>query len=197
MARDVKFVALGMTAEIIVIVENEDARLGPCLEVEISRGKAAYAAAHHHQIEFLTAVVKRGGAVPEISVAQFMRRFEGTGMAAPHTQPRGWIITRRALRQRLGACRRGQFRGKPARQGGDGRALQEIAPGDGAALAELFVALAHLNDGLWPRAHRYGPGVLPFGDHGGSQPIADHIGGAASHVHQMIHRQDQEQSLFR
>jgi hypothetical protein len=133
MAADMEFVALGMAAEIVVVLQDQDARLGPGLAVEIGRGETGNAAAHHDQIELLVRVVQGGGAVPEIAVAQLVRRFEGAGMAAAHAQSGGRIIAGLVLGQRLGFGGNGQLGRKPGRERGDGGALEEIAPGDAVA----------------------------------------------------------------
>src|SRR5258708_25987416 len=76
MAAQVEFVAFGVTAEIVVIVENEDAtmRLGLCT-VEVRGGKAAQARADDDQVVFLAGVRGRGR---WFAVAQRMGVLEGT-----------------------------------------------------------------------------------------------------------------------
>ena len=77
-----EFVALGVATEIVVIFEDEDARAGFGLAIEIGGGKAADAAAYHHQVvTFLHAGGFAGGS-PEIAVAQAVRRLEGALVAA-------------------------------------------------------------------------------------------------------------------
>jgi hypothetical protein len=138
-----KFVAFGMAAEIVVIVENENFRVGLGLAVEIRGAQAADAAAHHHQIEFLAGVGQMRGAVPEIAVAQFMRRFERAGMAAAHAEFGGWVIAGCGLRQLFRFGGFSQFRRETSGEGGDRRALQEVAPRDGAVEAEVFIFARH------------------------------------------------------
>ena len=50
---DLEFVAAGMSAEVIVIVENQNARGGARLVHEIRRREAADAGAHHREIDLL------------------------------------------------------------------------------------------------------------------------------------------------
>src|SRR5258708_12201527 len=80
MAVQVEFVAFGVTAEIVMIVENEDAAIGLGLcAVEVRGGEAADAAADDDQVVFFARI--RGGG-RWYAVAQCMSVLEGAGMTA-------------------------------------------------------------------------------------------------------------------
>ena len=143
---DMKFVTLGVTAEIVMVLNDENFRLGILPAVEIRRRQAADAAAHHDEIVTLVRGIHFWRLCPEIAVAQFMRAFERAGMAAAHAQSRGWIVIRRVLRFGFGLCGGGQFRRQPRHRHADGRALQEIAPRDLAAHAQFLVRFFRHDD---------------------------------------------------
>ncbi len=72
-----KLIALGVSAEVVVIVENQDARLGSrSLAKEMRRRESADAAPHHHQIVGLSGVNRGPGLGPESAVAQAVRHFK-------------------------------------------------------------------------------------------------------------------------
>src|ERR1700680_867510 len=80
MAIHVEFVAFGVTPEIVVIVENEDAAL--CLgmrPVKVRGGETADASPDDDEVVFLPGI-RRGG--PALAVAQCMSVLEGAGMIA-------------------------------------------------------------------------------------------------------------------
>ena len=87
-----EFIALGVAAEIVVIVEDQHARAAPGAFQEIvGRAQAADAAADDHQVIGL--VEARGGRqIHATAVAQLMRHFERSGMVAAHSGQRRRII---------------------------------------------------------------------------------------------------------
>src|SRR5215469_8542598 len=82
---EVEFVALSVSAKIVVIVENQNAggRSG-MLPVEIGRGKAADPATDNDQVILFSGLHGLACFFPEAAVAQGMRYFKRTGMAASH-----------------------------------------------------------------------------------------------------------------
>src|SRR5665213_1508583 len=134
-AVQVKFVALGVTAEIVMVFDYEDFRRWFRRAIEPCGRQSADSAANNGENVGFTSVEDRSRLVPEIAVAQFMRRLESAGMAAAHAKPRGWIITRHVLRFRL--CRCGQLRRERAECDPDGRALEKIAPRNGPIHAKV------------------------------------------------------------
>src|SRR5258707_4464756 len=104
MAAQVEFVAFGVTAEIVVIVENEDAalRVGLCT-VEVRGGKAAQARADDDQVVFLAGFRGRGR---WFAVAQCMGVLEGA-----------WVIAAQAGEER-GIVAKGVLSGGRQRGGG-------------------------------------------------------------------------------
>ena len=76
----VELVALGVTAEIVVIIKDQDlAIIAQCLPVEMGRRQAGNAAAHDHQIIMFAAVIRRNRAA-KTAVAGHVRGFETAGI---------------------------------------------------------------------------------------------------------------------
>ena len=72
-----ELVALGVSAEVVVIVEDEDACFcACCLAIEVRRCQAADAAADNNQIVGLAGVDRLASLVPKRAVAQAMRGIE-------------------------------------------------------------------------------------------------------------------------
>ena len=124
---DPELVAARVSAEVVVVVEDEDARGGAGnLAKEPGRGQPADASAHDHQIVALAGIGGRTGAVPERPVAQRVGDFERSVVAAAEARQRGRIGRRTARRlveaepERL--ARREQ---RPAH--GERDAVQEVA----------------------------------------------------------------------
>src|SRR4029077_7042803 len=78
-----KFVSFRMTAEVIVILENEySGGFSGSLAEKMSRGEAADSRADNHQVIGLFCVDRRRCCFPERPVPQAMRRLEGTRMTS-------------------------------------------------------------------------------------------------------------------
>ena len=139
MAVEIEFVALGMAAEVVVIVENEDAaRAAGVLAIKMRGGKTADARADHDEI-VLFAGIDGGGRC--LSIAQGVGGFERSGMTAAHAGEERGIVARRILgggRDRSGRTRRRG--GLVAKAVGEQwrplvppfrcDSVQEVAPGD-------------------------------------------------------------------
>ena len=87
-----KFVALGMAAEIVVIVEDEDARRRVGAAVEPGRRQPADPAADHHEVVALLDRQPAEGERP--AVAQLVADLERAGMMAAHPGERRRIARR-------------------------------------------------------------------------------------------------------
>ena len=130
LAADGEFVAFGVAAEIIVIVEDQDFCGGIAFAPEPCCGKAADARADDDQ------VIRRlvhwfGGQIKGFAIAQAVRNFERAGVAAAHAGCGGGI-GRSALHQTsLVAATRDQH-GGGRDPGADGKchAIQKVASGD-------------------------------------------------------------------
>jgi Holliday junction resolvase len=79
-----KFIALRVTAEIVVIVQNQNTSGGILLAMEVRCRQATDAAANHDQIKNLAGFDRRGGMLPKGIVALRMSDLERAGMASPH-----------------------------------------------------------------------------------------------------------------
>src|SRR5690606_32029867 len=81
-AADGEFVALGVTAEIVVIIEDQDAGIRLLHSVEIGRRKPADAGADHDEVILLLEGKRREGR--GVAVAQGMRGLVGAVMLTAH-----------------------------------------------------------------------------------------------------------------
>src|SRR6266576_1976173 len=82
---DVKLVALGMTAEIIVVIENQDASGRILFAAKIRGRQPAYAAARDHQIIGLARFDGRASLLPKTPVALRVGSLERAIMASAHS----------------------------------------------------------------------------------------------------------------
>ena len=129
-----ELVALGMAAEIIVIVENEDARVfALLLAVEIGRRQAADASTHHNEVIRVARFANRPRLVPKILVANGMHDFERTIMLATQARQRRGIICFSSLR--ISAECQASNR--------QCRAIEKVASRNGAVHAKAFVIGVH------------------------------------------------------
>ena len=148
---DLYFVALGMAAEVVVIVEDEDAGRtgtfsgGLCLcfhllAIEICCGKAADTSAHDDQVVAFAGAPRLAGRVPGIPIAQLMRIGIGAVMVPAHTHQRRWIVTCCFL----GSIGRVVERQRGLRNHGaaDGErdSVEEVTARDAAVHSEVLVA---------------------------------------------------------
>ena len=133
-----EFVALGVAAEVVVVLEDQHPTgAAVARAIEVRRREPADAPPDDDQIIGLTRIdgARHGGAI-----GQCVRRLECARVAAAHAGEQRRIIAGKILR---GAFRRGGLRAvgaqQRARQGAGGssqRALQEITPRDAALRAE-------------------------------------------------------------
>jgi len=88
-----KFIALGVSTEIVVIFENQDARRATVrLAIKPRRRQAADTAADHHQIE--TLLDREAGDVERLALAaDLVRDLERSGMAAAKTSQGRWVVS--------------------------------------------------------------------------------------------------------
>ena len=144
-----KFVALGVSAEIVVIVEDQDAGIGAgALAIQIGRGEAAQAAAHDDEVIALPHVLGAGEA---LAIPQGMSALERAGMLAAHAGAHRRIAVRRdgaigicEFRDpRLGGHGRVRARRRHCAAGRNRHALDEVAPLNRAPHAQVLVSNAH------------------------------------------------------
>jgi len=127
---DLKFVSLGVAAEIVVVLKDEHPRSftrsgmeEPC------RRKAADAAAHHDQVVTLTGALGLPGMGPECTIAQLVCDLKRARMAAAQSMSGRWIVSGTILRSRhcLGEEPRVRSDG---RGDGHGRSIHKVAARD-------------------------------------------------------------------
>src|SRR5208282_187844 len=162
-----KFISCGVSAEIIVVVEDENLGLLSCkLAVEVCCGQTADAGADNDQIIRLT-VVEGFGPIFVIAVAQFVRNFPGTIVTAAKAGFSRRVIAGIFLRserrsweaeglQPCGICRH------QGRSDGHADSIQEIATGNLAPHAQftIFIPAPH---SLLPKlsVSGFAPQLLP------------------------------------
>src|SRR5690242_19879070 len=92
-----ELVARRVATEVVVVVEEQDARrIARLLTEEVRRGKPTDAAAHHDQIVRLTRVGDGTGLLPKCAVAQRVCHLPRAVVAAAHARER-WRIVRGAV----------------------------------------------------------------------------------------------------
>src|ERR1700689_1090600 len=88
-----KFIALGVAAKIIVVLEDQHARrFARGLVKEARRGEAADAAAYHDQVVGFARAFGLSRVGPECAVAQTVGHFKLARVAAAQSMCRGWIV---------------------------------------------------------------------------------------------------------
>src|ERR1700730_5676467 len=98
MAVQVEFVAFGVTAEIVVIIENEDAAAGLGLRaVKVRGGETADACTDDDQVVFLAGITRRR---PGLAVAQRMSVLEGAGVIAAQAGEQRRVVAEGVLGRR-------------------------------------------------------------------------------------------------
>ncbi len=96
-----EFVALGMSAKVVVIIDNQNPGVGPCvLAKEIGGSQAADSAAHNDEIVGFLVIDRIR---PGLAIAHPMRHFPGSVMAPTHAgfsrRIIGGIFFRRRIRR--------------------------------------------------------------------------------------------------
>jgi len=90
-----KFVAFGMAAEIVMIVQDENARTFPCASAkEISGRETAEAAADNDEVIVLAGGGRIAERIRAFAVAQTVGEGEGAIVISAHAQLRGRIVVR-------------------------------------------------------------------------------------------------------
>ena len=103
MAAELEFVAFSVAAEIVMVVENEDAGGRALRAIEMGCGESTDAAANDHQIVGIFARLRGRRGFPEVAVAQAVGHFEGARVAAAQAGEGGRVVAGRVLR--CGVCR--------------------------------------------------------------------------------------------
>jgi hypothetical protein len=134
-----ELVALGVTAKIVMVVEDQDAGGGTRPgTVEIGGGEAADPATNDDQVVMLPRFDWRGSGFQEGAVTQRVGGLETAGVAAPHSGQRGRVIAGTILRCRDNSVgiTSGEHRRRRSSNRRDRDPVDEIAPRDRPAHAE-------------------------------------------------------------
>jgi len=126
-----KFVAFGMPTEVVVIVQDQDARGGAgARAIEVGRRQTTDAASHDDQIIGLPRIDGLARAFPKSTVAQRVRYLKRSGMTAAHTGERRRVVAGRILRE-LSRRFGGSHEPGPEDAQAHGDPIQKVAPGNG------------------------------------------------------------------
>ena len=150
-AVDVELVALGVAAEVVVIVEYQHAAARRAGAEEMRGCQSADAGADDDEVERLAGLGDRS--VERTRIAQCVRCFERARVTAAHAETLRRVVAGAILLGELGGCG-DELRCKSAEQhaaDADRRALQEVASCDRLVHAEFFVG-AGRHGVLWPMA---------------------------------------------
>ena len=144
-AAGLKLVALGVAPEVVVVVENEDARLRLLLSIEVRGRQAAQTSPHDDEVVDIGIGLRYGPPVAPALEGEFEGGLEGTDMAPAQSRERR-RIARRGL---AGALQREHLFGKrPPREQRAGRQgshpVQQISARNGAIHPEVAVCGLHL-----------------------------------------------------
>ena len=90
-AADIKFVALGVAAEVVVIVENQNARVWIRLAKEMCGGKTANASSDNDEIVETRIGFLHGTPILSAIARQLMCNLKGADMIAPQPRQSRWI----------------------------------------------------------------------------------------------------------
>src|SRR5713226_62042 len=136
-----KLIALGVPAEVVMIIQNQNARLWTrALAVKVRRRQPADSGSHHHQIVGLTGINGLARLFPKSPVAQSVGRLERTCMTAAQPGQRRRIVIRRLLRIGLHFEGRKQMGRNDCRAHGERNSIKEITPRDPACHAQLSIS---------------------------------------------------------
>ena len=144
-----ELVALGVSAEVVVIVEDEDARLvAGLLAIEIGRRQSADAASDDDEVVALGGFGRLGGGVPESVIAQRVCILVRRVVTAAQSGESGGIVTGTGGifgREVVERGEQGRVRGEQRAPDTEADAVQEVATRDVAVHAEVTVvaAMAH------------------------------------------------------
>ena len=132
-----------MSAKVVVIVEDEDARVrARSLAIEMRGGESADAASHDDEVVCLAGILRRASCVPEGAVAQRVRRIERSGMAAAQSGERGRVVGGRLLGIAV-VCGE-QMPRHQGSAGSHGHAVEEVTARDVAFHSQFaVVVVAH------------------------------------------------------
>jgi hypothetical protein len=122
-----------MAAEIVMIIQDQDARRGAgARAIEMRRREAADSAAHNHEVVTLACFHRDSRRLPERAVAQGVSGIERSGMATAHTGKGGRVVAGRILRKLRGV-------GASEKPQTHRDAVQEIAPGNRPAVTSHII----------------------------------------------------------
>src|SRR6185312_4204806 len=146
-----------MTAEVIVVVENEDAGLfRGLLPVKVSSGQAADPTSDNHKVVALAGVDAGFRLQP---IPQGVCILERSGMTAAHASQQRWVITGKILRRPISILGRVSLQQWPGQRCGGAyqRSLEEVASWDGPIFTELPIQgspFGHEGSSRAPACHR-------------------------------------------
>lgn len=105
--RNPELVALGVTAKIVMVVQNEDAGPRPrVLAIEMSGSQPADSATHDHQVVGFPRLCHRPVGIPGLSVPEAMGVGEAAFVIPTQSRASGRVIVRGLFRPKLAVRQR-------------------------------------------------------------------------------------------
>ena len=133
---DLKLVASGVATEVVVVVENQDARLRPLLQEEVRGRQAAEASPHDEEVVDIVVGPLDGPPIAPTRARELVGDLERTDVASPKPRECRWIAGRSSVLQREHLVGwRTQRTGRQC-----AHPVQEISAGDGAIHPEVTVS---------------------------------------------------------
>ena len=140
-AIELELIALRVTAEIIVIVENQDTRIGMFLPIKMGGRQSTDAGADNNQIVNVRLCVVNAAPILSPPPRQLVGHFVGARMASVEPTPARRVADGCGLRRFVTV---GEHAARHCRGRGDrGGAIEKIAARDGAIHSQFFVAEFH------------------------------------------------------
>ncbi len=173
---DAKLVAPGVPAEVVVVVEDEDARARELLAVKVRRGQPADAAAYDDQVVVLAGCLRRRRLGPKRAVPQAMRDRIRRVVLAAQARQRGRIRAGGSLAPdgHPPAPAASAVNATPSRK--SRRAMRRFMPRS-RSLRSAIVRGSYRSGGAVPHPRRPPPRRTPTGKIGPSLPPCLHAAG--------------------
>src|SRR5207248_10675971 len=134
-----EFISLGMSAEIVVVINNQYAGFRIGFPEEMRRREAANTASHDDQIETLSSFSRLPCFPPKIAVTYAVGCFKRADVTATQAGKRRWVIVWRLLWVQILVKRRQHMRRKNGSACRNCHSIQKIATSNSAIHSQVFI----------------------------------------------------------